>query len=82
MIVKPLKTSLVKYLKRHNLEKKYFKQLDLFKNNPIHPSLNTEKLEPFSEKLYSFRIDRKYRVIFGFHLSSEVEIIDINNHYK
>lgn len=47
MIVKPLKPSLVKYLKRHNLEKKYTKQLDLFKNNPNHPSLNTEKLEPF-----------------------------------
>ena len=82
MIIRELKPSLVKYLKRHNFEKKYSKQLALFKSNPLYPSLNTEKLEPSTYNLYSFRIDRKYRAIFGFHTSDEVEIVDINVHYQ
>lgn len=50
--------------------------------NPFYPGLGTELLEPRSMKLWSFRIDRKYRVIFIFQNPTIVEIIDINNHYK
>ncbi len=82
MRVKPLRSDLQKYIKKYNLSKKFDKQLDLFKNNPRHPSLNTEILEPRSLKIYSFRIDRKYRAIFVITASDEAEIVDINDHYQ
>lgn len=82
MQVKLLRTGLRKYLTTHNLTKKFNKQLGLFKNNPKHPSLNTERLEPKSLKIYSLRIDRKYRAIFILVNSDEAEIVDINDHYK
>ena len=82
MSVKPLGSNLSTYLKRHSLKKKFDKQINLFEQNPRHPSLKTEILEPKHLKIYSFRIDRKYRVIFIFTSSKEIEIIDINDHYQ
>jgi len=79
--IKPLRPDLNKYLKRHGLEKKFGKQLKLFQESPSHPSLNTELLEPKKLRIYSFRIDRKYRAIFIYR-NGEVEVIDINLHYK
>jgi len=32
--------------------------------------------------IYSFRINVKYRAIFIFIAPDEIEIVDINNHYK
>ena len=32
-------------------------------------------------RLWSFRIDRKYRAIFIFRGKDAVEVLDINNHY-
>lgn len=82
MIVKSLRPDLQKYLSKHTLTKKFEKQKNLFSSNPRHPSLHTEMLEPKSLKIYSFRIDLKYRAIFIFIHLDEVEIIDINDHYQ
>lgn len=82
MDVKPLRKDLIDYLKRRGLNKKYIKQVTLFCANFRHPSLHTEALEPKSLKLYSFRIDRKYRAIFILIEKDLAEIIDINDHYK
>lgn len=82
MQVKLLRDDLKKYLDTHGLTKKFEKQLILFQNNPKHPSLNTERLEPKSLKIYSFRIDRKYRIIFILLSPNQIEIIDINDHYQ
>lgn len=82
MTVKSLRPDLTVYLQKHNLIKKFDKQLTLFKSNPRHPSLNSERLEPKSLKIYSFRIDRKYRAIFILISSEEAEIVDINDHYQ
>ena len=38
----------------------------LFRSNPFHPSLKTEKLSPKEKEYWSFRIDREYRIIFRF----------------
>ncbi len=81
MKIKKLREDLEKYLKKHQLEKKYQKAKRLFEENPFHPSLNTEILEPKHLKIYSFRIDKKYRAIF-IYTNNEVEIITITNHYK
>lgn len=82
MQVKILSPKLVRYLVNHHLTKKFNKQLDLFKENPNYPSLNTEKLSPKTAGLYSFRIDRKYRAVFHILLSGEAQIVDINDHYQ
>ena len=46
MQIKPLRDDLLKYLKKHNLEKKFDKTKELFEKDPFYPSLNTELLEP------------------------------------
>ena len=81
MIILPLDSELSEYLQTKKLFKKFEKQKILFEQNPFYPGLNTELLEPRGMRLWSFRLDKKYRVIFIFHNSSTVEIIDVNNHY-
>ena len=82
MEILPLHQELVTYLKRRKLEKKFAKQALLFQNDPFHPGLNFELLEPKHLRLYSFRVDRKYRTILIFLQPNKAEIIDINNHYN
>lgn len=82
MKISPLYPEIENYLAKRGLGKKFIKQKELFENNPFHPSLETELLEPRRMRFWSFRIDRKYRAIFIFLEAGIVEIIDINNHYK
>lgn len=82
MNIKPLKESLRIYLDRRDLTKKFNKQIKLLSENFSYPSLNTEILEPKEFRLYSFRIDIKYRAIFAITTNGEIEIIDINAHYQ
>lgn len=81
MNIKPLKSELIDYLKQHRLEKKFAKATRLFEQDISHPSLNVEVLEPKHLKVYSFRIDLKYRALF-IVINGEVEIISITNHYR
>jgi Txe/YoeB family toxin of Txe-Axe toxin-antitoxin module len=60
---------------------KYKKAKTLFENDILHPSLNLEILEPKHLKIYSFRIDLKYRAIFII-IANEAEIITITKHYQ
>jgi len=55
MQIKPIRDDLDKYLKKHNLEKKYKKAKSFFEKDPFYPSLNTELLEPKDRLIYSFR---------------------------
>lgn len=82
MVVKQLRPDLARYLHKHNIIKQYLKQTKIFEENPRHPSLNTEILEPKLLKIYSFRISRKYRAIFIILRNNEAEIVDINLHYR
>lgn len=81
MRVKPLSKKFEVYLREHQLIKKFNKQVKLFESNPRHPSLNTELLEPKSDGVYSFRIDKKYRALFII-VNKDAEIVDINLHYQ
>ncbi len=81
MKILPLHSDIEKYLTKKALQKKFEKQQKLFEINPFYPGLNTELLEPRELKIWSFRIDAKYRVLFIFHDKDTVEIIDVNNHY-
>jgi Txe/YoeB family toxin of Txe-Axe toxin-antitoxin module len=82
MIIKPLRSDLVKYLKKHNLSARFEKARKLFKEDPFYPSLHVELLEPRHRLIYSFRLDRKYRALFIYTGDNEIEIIAFTNHYK
>jgi len=82
MRISPVNSEIKEYLKKHGLEKKFQKQIKLFQENVFYPSLETELLEPKQMRIWSFRIDRKYRAIFIFREKDLVEIVTINNHYK
>ena len=82
MTIKDIRDDLEKYLKKHNLEKKYSKAKNLFEKDPFYPSLNTELLEPKDRLVYSFRLDKKYRAIFIYVSESTIEIVLFTNHYK
>lgn len=56
------------------------KQMHLFFKNMFYPSLHTEKLEPHRKNLWSFRIDKNYRVIFTFLSADTFLFLDIGPH--
>lgn len=82
MKIFPIRPEIQEYLKKKALEKKFEKQKKLFERNPFHPSLKTELLEPRKMRIWSFRIDHKYRALFIFWAKDTIEIIDVNNHYQ
>lgn len=82
MKILPLHPEIVSYLEKRKLVTKFEKQKRLFESNPFHPSLNTELTEPRAMKVWSFRVDRRYRAIFIFRDGKTVEVLDVNLHYK
>ncbi len=71
-----------KYLRKHGLVKKWEKAKKLFENDPSHPSLNTELLEPKHRLIYSSRIDKKFRALFIYLPDDKMEIIAVTKHYR
>jgi hypothetical protein len=63
-VISETRDDIKKYIKKHGLSQKWEKAKKLFENDPSHPSLNTELLEPKHRLIYSFRIDRRYRALF------------------
>lgn len=61
-------------------KKKAKKQLQLFLKNMFYPLLHTEKLEPRHKNIWSFRIDKNYRVIFTFLSADTLLFLDIGPH--
>lgn len=56
------------------------KQEKLFRENPFHPSLHTEKLKPKSKEVWSFRIDRQYRIVFRFVSGNQALFLTVGPH--
>jgi len=81
MKIKQLSKKHKKVIEKHNLLDKYNKAVKLFEIDFRHPSLHFELLEPKSLKIYSFRIDIKYRAVF-IVVDGEAEVITITKHYK
>ncbi len=63
-----------------DIQKKAEKQEKLFKDNPLHPSLHTEKLSPKQKEVWSFRIDKSYRIIFRFLEKDKVLFLNVGPH--
>ncbi len=81
MEVKVVSQKIYIYLDKHGLLLKWHKAVFLFEENIHHPSLHTELLEPKEEKIYSFRIDRKYRALFVVH-DKKALVFRVTNHYQ
>ncbi len=72
-----------KYLRKRGLVKKFEKQVGFLERNPRYPGLRMELLEPKSQGIYSFRVDRKYRALFVFRKGRQViEILAVTDHYQ
>ncbi|MEK9156909.1 MAG: type II toxin-antitoxin system RelE/ParE family toxin [Patescibacteria group bacterium] len=62
------------------IQKKLIKQEKFLRENPLHPSLHTEKLQPKIKEYWSFRIDKSYRVLFRFTEKDELILITVGTH--
>jgi len=65
-----------------HIQQKAALRTQLFKSNPFHPSLRTEKLHPKHHKVWSFRVDRAYRIIFKFIGPNNAELRYIGHHHS
>lgn len=82
MKILPLHSEIKEYLKKRGLERKFEKQKTLLEANFSYPGLETELIEPKQIRIWSFRVDKKYRALFIFREKNTIEIIDVNNHYQ
>jgi len=64
------------------IQRKAAKKADLFKSNPFHPSLRTEKLHPKQHEVWSFRVDQAYRIVFKFVGPNHAEFRYIAHHHS
>jgi len=81
-VIIELREDIEKYIRKHGLSKKWEKVKKLFENDPFHPSLNTELLEPKHRLIYSFRIDKKYRALFICLPEDKIEILTVTKHHR
>ncbi len=82
LTILPLNKKITQKAKKLNTLNKLNKAIRLLANNPKHLSLNTELLHPKKMGIYSFKVDRKTRVLFFKHHNKNViEIINITTHY-
>jgi addiction module RelE/StbE family toxin len=85
MIKVSYSTSFKKSFKRKternpNLAERFLRRLELFTDDPYHPSLKTHKLKGELSNLWSFSIDYDLRVIFFFVKKDEVIFENIGTH--
>jgi len=81
--VLPINSRLQKLLQKYSLQTKFEKQIKLLSENPGHPSLNLELLEPKIYGIYSIRINRKFRALLIFRKDKQViEILNVTVHYR
>ena len=64
-----------------HIQKKAERREMLFRANPFHPTLQTEKLHPKDRQVWSFRIDENYRILFRFQDSSAVYFLTVGPHH-
>ncbi len=58
-VIIELRPDIEEYIRKHGLSRKWEKSKKLFEDNPSHPSLNTELLEPKHRLIYSFNFEVK-----------------------
>ena len=61
------------------VQRKAETKTELFRKNPFYTSLRTKKLEPHHEQVWSFWIDKDYRIKFRFMGTEKVHFLYIGN---
>ncbi|TSC67138.1 MAG: hypothetical protein G01um101466_793 [Parcubacteria group bacterium Gr01-1014_66] len=62
------------------VQKKAERREAMFRENPFHSSLQTEKVKPKSKEYWSFRIDPAYRILFRFRDGGSVYFLTCGHH--
>jgi mRNA-degrading endonuclease YafQ of YafQ-DinJ toxin-antitoxin module len=62
-----------------SLEKKFFQKVEVFLDNPHHPSLKTHKLTGELKDLWSFSVDYDLKIVFYFSEPQKAIFIDIGS---
>jgi len=62
-----------------SVRRKADKKTELFRQNPFHPSLRTKKLEPHQEEVWSFWVDKNYRIKFRFPEARKIHLLFIGD---
>lgn len=63
-----------------DIQDKTKKQLEFLKIDMHYPSLHTEKLAPKSKEIWSFRVDRNFRVLFRFVDPDQILLMTVGSH--
>lgn len=61
------------------IRKKADTKTTFFRQNPFHPSLRTKKLEPHHEQVWSFWVDKNYRIKLRFLTAQRVHFLFIGD---
>ena len=78
---KPFIRMLKKWQKKHpELNARFQERLQLFCEQPFHPSLKTHSLSGNLEGLFAFSITFEYRLVFKFIDENKVLLISIGTH--
>jgi Txe/YoeB family toxin of toxin-antitoxin system len=73
----------LKNIKHSNLKEGFDEIVKTLRNNPYEPTQSFEKLQPYTEKYYSRRINAQHRVVYKIDESKKiVEIYAAWSHYK
>lgn len=65
---------------RPSLEEKFWKRLEIFRDNPHDPRLRTHKLSGDLQDFWSFTIEYDVRVVFQFAPTNRAVFEDIGTH--
>jgi addiction module RelE/StbE family toxin len=77
----PFLRILKKWRKKHpDLKERFQQRIELFLQDPFHPSLKTHALSGNLESCWSLSITYEYRLLFKFIGEERVLFIDLGNH--
>lgn len=62
------------------IQRKAAKRTEIFKQNPFHPLLQTEKLHPKTHGVWTFRVDYDHHIVFKFLAADIAEFRFIGHH--
>lgn len=65
---------------RNPLEEKFWKRLEIFRDNPYDPRLRTHKLSGDLQEFWSFTVEYDVRVVFQFAGKDRAVFQDIGTH--
>ena len=64
----------------HHIQSDFDQKINLFVENPYHPSLRTHKLKGKLQECLAFCLKDGYRVLFEFSEPDTVDLLEIGSH--